>query len=145
MVCLVRGRTVNSVHWNIPMLILDYFVTLVLRILYVLHWVAQGYSICMYMGGGGVVERSPIKKSWEEGVKMKKLGVYMKKNHGGVWNCERSTPPPRPPCTFKWNSPHRDQIIKVTTDTFQHFKSVNISKNIICQVQFSLNRSWFLG
>ena len=40
----------------------------------------------MYMGGGGGgggVERSPIKKSWGEGVKMKKLGVYMKKNHGG--------------------------------------------------------------
>ena len=34
-------------------------------------------------GGGGGVERSPIKKSWGEGVKMKKLGVYMKKNHGG--------------------------------------------------------------
>ena len=39
----------------------------------------------MYMGGGGGggVERSPIKKSWGEGVKMKKLGVYMKRNHGG--------------------------------------------------------------
>ena len=34
-------------------------------------------------GGGGVVERTPIKKSWGEGVKMKKLGVYMKKNHWG--------------------------------------------------------------
>ena len=27
--------------------------------------------------GGGGVERSPIKKTWGEGVKMKKLGVYM--------------------------------------------------------------------
>ena len=36
-------------------------------------------------GRGGGVERSPIKKSWGEGVEMKKLGVYMKKNHwGGV-------------------------------------------------------------
>ena len=36
-------------------------------------------------GGGGGVERSPIKKSWREGVKMKKLGVYMKKKSlGGV-------------------------------------------------------------
>ena len=36
-------------------------------------------------GGGGGVERSPIKKSWGEGVKVKKLRVYMKKNHwGGV-------------------------------------------------------------
>ena len=33
---------------------------------------------------GGGMERSPIKQSWGEGVKMKKLGVYMKKNHGGV-------------------------------------------------------------
>ena len=33
----------------------------------------------MYMrGGGGRVERSPIKQSWGEGVKMKKNGVYMK-------------------------------------------------------------------
>ena len=30
----------------------------------------------MYMGGG---ERSPINKSWGEWVKMKKLGVCMKK------------------------------------------------------------------
>ena len=43
----------------------------------------------MYMGGGGGggegagVERSPIKKSWGEGVKMKKLGVYMKKKSLG--------------------------------------------------------------
>ena len=38
----------------------------------------------MYMGGGGGgVERSPIKKSWGEGVNIKKLGVYMKKNYGG--------------------------------------------------------------
>ena len=64
------------------------------------YWLeTEGYSIWMYMGGG--MERSPIKKSWGEGVKMKKLGVYMKKNHwgggGGVWNCERSTPPPPPP------------------------------------------------
>ena len=29
----------------------------------------------MYMG----VERSPIKKTWGEGVNMKKLGAYMKK------------------------------------------------------------------
>ena len=28
--------------------------------------------------GGGGVERSPIKKSWGEEVKMKELGVYMK-------------------------------------------------------------------
>ena len=54
----------------------------------------------MYMGGGGGgVERSPIKKSWGEGVKMKKLGVYMKKKiiGGKVCNCERSSPPPPPP------------------------------------------------
>ena len=37
----------------------------------------KGYSIWMYMGGGGGVDRSPIKQSWGEGVKMKKLGVYM--------------------------------------------------------------------
>ena len=29
------------------------------------------------------MERSPIKKSWGEGVKMKKSGVYMKKIMGG--------------------------------------------------------------
>ena len=35
-------------------------------------------------GGGGGVERSPIKKSSGEGLKMKKLGVYMnKKSLGG--------------------------------------------------------------
>ena len=38
---------------------------------------------CTWGGGGGGVERSPIKKSWGEGVKMKKLVVYMKKNHWG--------------------------------------------------------------
>ena len=34
------------------------------------------------LGGGGGLERSPITKSWGEGVKMKELGVYMN-NHGG--------------------------------------------------------------
>ena len=34
-------------------------------------------------GGGGGLERSPIKKSLGEGVKMKNLGVYMKENHWG--------------------------------------------------------------
>ena len=38
----------------------------------------------MYMGwGGGGVERSPIKKSWREGVKIKKLGVYIMGGGGG--------------------------------------------------------------
>ena len=37
---------------------------------------AQGYSIWIYMGGGGGgVERSPIKKSWGEGVKIKKKSL----------------------------------------------------------------------
>ena len=35
-------------------------------------------------GGGGGVERSPIKKSWGEGVKMKKIGgLHEKKIIGG--------------------------------------------------------------
>ena len=44
--------------------------------------ITKGYSICTWGGGGGM-ERSPIKKSWGEGVKMKKLGVYMKKKSWG--------------------------------------------------------------
>ena len=42
----------------------------------------------------GGVERSPIKKSWGEGVKMKELGVYMKKNHGGGSEIVSVPPPP---------------------------------------------------
>ena len=52
---------------------------------------------------GGGLERSPIKKSWGEGVKMKKLGVYMKKNHWGgggrglkLWAFHPPPPPPPP-------------------------------------------------
>ena len=54
------------------------------------------------------MERSPIKKSWGEGVKMKKLGVYMRKKSwgGGESEIVSVPPPPPPPCTFKWNSPY---------------------------------------
>ena len=48
-------------------------------------------------GGGGGVERSPIKKSWGEGVKMKKLGGYMKKIIGGGSEIVGVPPPPPPP------------------------------------------------
>ena len=56
----------------------------------------KGYSIWMYIGGGGGVERSPIKKSWGEGVKMKKLGVYMKKKSWGGLKLWAFQPPPPP-------------------------------------------------
>ena len=49
-----------------------------------------------YTWGGE--ERSPIKKSWGEGVKMKKLGVYMKKSlRGGGSEIVGVLPPPPPP------------------------------------------------
>ena len=51
----------------------------------------------MYMGGGGGVERSPIKKSWGEGVKMKKMGVYMKKKSLGRGGSEIVSVPSPPP------------------------------------------------
>ena len=53
---------------------------------------------CTWGGGGGWNAHLPIKKSWGEGVKMKKLGVYMKKKyHGGGGSEIVSVPPPPPP------------------------------------------------
>ena len=43
------------------------------------------------------MERSPIKKSRGEGVKMKKLGVYMKKKSLGGGSEIVGVPPPPPP------------------------------------------------
>ena len=75
------------------------------------------------MGGGGGVERSPIKKSWGEGVKMKKLGVYMKKIHwGGSEIVGVPPPPPPPPCILKWNSPN-DTVFEVIVLEYDRYES----------------------
>ena len=68
---------------------------------------------------GWGVERSPIKKSWGEGVKMKKIGgLHEKKIIGGgglkLWAFH--PPPPPPPCTFKWNSPYKKVATLATTE-----------------------------